>query len=299
MATINFNDGIFAQEALQAFTAALTPLSAFSRSFSSATAQKGNAVYVPRVEQVTPTTFAYANNSGVPYEGSDGTVNTVTITLDKHQIVTCDLTDIDVANSSAAEISHFAQQQGRALGKRVQQAIWASFTTANFGVAIVSTSIQHYGRAGIASARLAMAKRDVPIEDLSLILNEDANHVLLGDSNITQAYAYGGAEAIRNGEVSRVLGLDTYHTNLMITTESLVGVVAHPDGIAVAIRYLQPLGPGEYMSVLKLVDPTSGITMGYRRHYNPGKGKMFASFECLFGFGVGLSLGVGLLKRND
>jgi hypothetical protein len=90
-----------------------------------------------------------------------------------------------------------------------------------------------------------------------------------------------------------------YDNNIIPTNGiSLVGVAAHPDSVAVACRYLEPQDRGPYASVLRVVDP-SGIVMGYRRHMNSGKGKMFASFEALFGFAVGLSLGLGVLTRTD
>ena len=72
-----------------------------------------------------------------------------------------------------------------------------------------------------------------------------------------------------------------YHSNIIPTNGiSLVGIAAHPDSVAVACRYLQPQDSGPYASVQRLVDP-SGIVMGYRRHMNPGRGKMYASFEAI------------------
>lgn len=65
------------------------------------------------------------------------------------------------------------------------------------------------------------------------------------------------------------------------------------------MRYLEPQAPGAYLAAEKVVDSQSGIVMGYRRHYNQGKGKMYGNLECLFGFTLGLTLGLGLLVRND
>lgn len=91
-----------------------------------------------------------------------------------------------------------------------------------------------------------------------------------------------------------------YDSNIIPTNGiSLVGVAAHPDSLAVACRYLPPQDNTPYASARSLVDPDSGITMGYRRHMSPGRGKMYASFEALFGFAVGLSLGLGILTRTD
>lgn len=297
MSTINFNDKIFAQEALQAFSASLTPLNVFSHSFDQSAKNIGSAVIVPLVGTMTATTFSYSNNSDVPYEGSGGTITALTVNLDQHVITTIDITDYQ--HGPGVDFTTFAQQQGRALGKEVIRRLWSTFTVANFGASIVNLSIDQYGARSLAKARLGLKKRDVPSSSLSAIVNEDAFGTMLADESFSNASMYGGSEAIREGKIPRAFGLDVYSSNIMPTNGiSLVGVAAHADAIALAMRYLEPQAPAAYDSAQKLVDE-NGITMGYRRHYNAGKGKMYVNFECLFGFTFGLTLGLGLLTRND
>jgi hypothetical protein len=299
MATINFNDSIFAQTALEAFVAALSPLSLFSHSYNAEATQKGSAVYVPRIDALTATTFAGYSDSTFPYENSGGTINTITVNVDQQFISTVDLTDLQAVNSSAAEISNFAGLQGKTLAKQVWQRIATIFTTVNFGAAVQSISIANYGYTAGASIRTVMAKRDVPIEDLNMIVNQDVNHAFLSNSTVYQNYIFNG-DVARTGRVGQIAGVPVYPVNIMPTNGiSLVGVIAHPDSVAVACRYLPPLASEAYISAQRMVDPGSGIVLGYRRHYNPGRGKMYASFEALFGFAVGLSLGLGILVRTD
>ena len=47
-----FNDKIYTQEVLNAFTAGLAPLRAFTRSFSPEARRKGDAIIIPRVDAV-------------------------------------------------------------------------------------------------------------------------------------------------------------------------------------------------------------------------------------------------------
>lgn len=298
MSTINFNDGIFAQEALQAFVANSPLLTLFSHSYNAEAAQKGNAIYVPRVDALTATTFSYTDNSGFPYEQSGGTINTITVTLDQQFICPVDISDLQSANSSAAEITNFARQQGKVLAKQAFQKIATLFTTANYGAAVVNVGIASYGYSVGASIRTVMAKRDVPIENLTMIVNADVQNSFLRDSVIYQNYVFNGNVA-QTGVVPRVAGIPVVETNVLPATASVVGVVAHPDSVALACRYLEPINPGSYISAMRVVDDASGVVMGYRRHYNPGRGKMFANFEVLFGMAVGLSLGLGLLTRSD
>ena len=299
MSTINFNDGIFAQEALQAFTANAPWLGLFSHSYNDESAQKGSAVYVPRVDALVATTFNYTDNSGFPYEQAGGTVNTITVTLDQQFIVPIDISDLQSANSSAAKVVSFARQQGKAMAKAMWQRIATIFTTVNFGLAVQNISIGNYGYTAGVSIRTTLAKRDVPIDSVNLIINEDVQNSFLNDSIVYQNQVFGvNANIAMTGIVPKVAGMPVYETNVMPSNGiSLVGIAAHPDSVALACRYLEPVNPGSYLDARSVVDDTSGFVMGYRRHYSPGRGKMFVNFEGLFGFAVGLSLGLGLLTR--
>lgn len=301
MSTVNFNDKIFVQEALQQFTLSMTPINAFSRSFSGAASRVGDSVSVPRVEKLTATTFDYATNSGSPYEAGGGEINTITIPILQHKIVTVDITDIQSVNSSAAQIDNFARQQGKALGLLVLQTIFGAFTTVNFGAALSAVSIGVLSRLAVSGGRKEMVKRGVSMAQSSLIANPDFYQNLLDDGNISESLKYGGAEAIREARIPRLYGMDTYEAAALPGNGlvSLAGMIVHPDALGVAIRVLQPQDTSTYLAVETAVDDETGIAMGYRRHFNPGKGRHYASFECLFGFSVGLSLGGGLFRRND
>lgn len=294
MATINFNDAIFARRALTAFTARLSSLRIFATDFSGLAAQKGNAIYVPRVDALTATTFAYTNNSSRPYEGDGGSVNTITVNLNNHHIVPVQITDIDAVNSSAATGDKLAATAGRDLGKRVLQTIWSLITTGTFGSAAVTTSSANWSKTAIRQFRLALANDNVGLDNgFNVVCNETAFDGLLGDSNLSQAYLYGGPEVIRNARIPGVFGAEIYGSNLVPANGvSLTGFACVPDAIAVAMRYLAPQESGAYAAAFQVTDPESGFTMGYRRHFQPGTGKLHINLECLFGYAAGLTLGL-------
>jgi hypothetical protein len=289
MATIALNDKIFTQTALQAFVAKLAPLNAFTRDFSGETARKGDAVIVPLISGITATTF---NNS---YEVGGGTINFATITVDKHRIASVDLTDVQVANSSAAVIDNLAIQAGEALAKIVLQDIFSTITTTNFGAAVLTTASANYSITQVGALRKTLAARDVPTDRLSLIADADIYNALLTSNGVAQALNYGGAEAVRDGMIPRLLGLSVYESNVIPANglTKLAAFAVHPDSIALAMRYLAPQAPGEYLAAEQVV-ASNGISMGYRRHYNTATGKHFANFECLFGFTPALTLGLAI-----
>jgi hypothetical protein len=299
MSTINFNDKIFAQEALQAFVSSIRPLSLFSHSYNGEAARKGDAIYIPRVDALVATTFAGYSDTTFPYEQSGGTINTITLTIDQQFITTVDLTDLQTVNSSAADFSVLARQQGKAIAKQVWQRIATLWTTVNYGAALLNISVANFGYTAGAAINTAMAQRDIPIDDLSMIVNYSVHDAFLKDPIVYANYSFNN-DVAQTGKVGRVAGIPVYPTNIIPSNGiSLVGIVAHPDACAVACRYLPPQDPGAYASTQRVVDDESGIVLGYRRHMNPGRGKMYASFEALFGFAVGLSLGIGILTRTN
>jgi len=303
MSTINFSDKIFVQEALQAFTTKLAPVfGVFAKSYSGEASRKGDAIAVPRVDPLTASTFDYANNSGFPYETEAGQIGTITVNLNEHQIVGVDITDIQYVNSSAAEMGNFARQQGKALATRVMNKLFASLTVDTYAAAVASATIGGLGRTKLAEARKAMVNRGVPSDSLSLVVLPDLFETLLNDANLTQAFQYGGSEVIREANIPRLLGMNVFETTIapIGASASLVGFIAHPDSMAIAVRQLTPQDSGaSYLAVETAVDDETGLGFTYRRHFNPGKGRHFASFECLWGFSHALTLGLGLLRRTD
>jgi|688.fasta_scaffold62577_2 hypothetical protein len=302
MAT-TFVDKIYTQEVLRAFTAGLAPLNAFSKSYSPEARRKGDAIIIPRVDALSTTTFAYANNSGSPYETEGGVIAAITLNLDQHQIVGVDITDVQYASSGSSDIINFAQNQGRALARKCIGNIFGLLSIANFGnAAATAVSIANTGLTQIRAARKTLVDRQVPMENVSLVASSELYQSLLGDSNVTNAFNFGGSEAVREARIPRLYGMNTYETNALPLggTLSLIGFLAHPDSIALAVRTLQPQDAGDsYLAVETVVDEETGLGFTYRRHFNPGKGRHFASVECLFGFATALTLGIGLLRKAD
>ena len=291
MATVSFNDTIFAQEALNAFNAALSPISAFSRNISSEARNKGDAIVVPFISALTATTF---NATTANYQSGGGAVTSNTVNLNQHNIVTMDLTDIQVANSSGARFDAIAAQAGRALAAKVLENIWKVITTSNFGAATVTTSEASYTLAQIIAFRKQLSLNNVPLDMVSCFFNPVVGAALLGSSNVLQAYALGDNSAVRTGSLGKLVGFDTYETNILPTAStSLVSFAAHPDSINLAMRYLAPQDTSMYLAAEQVSAP-NGITMGYRRSFDPAKGIHYGAFECFYGVATGLTLGLVL-----
>lgn len=283
MATINsaLNDKLIAQAALESFTADLEPLSIFTTSYSNEVVRRGASVEVPLIANLTATTF---DNS---YEVDGGTMNKVTINVDTHRLVTVSLSDTEYSKSSVAEITKFATQQGKALAQSVLTTVYNLFVTTASSAAQYSATLTNLSAFTITNARSlrkALSDEKVPLTGRSLILNTSLYDSLLSQSGLLDAGQFGARDVIADARVPRVLGMSVYESLILPTNSiSLSAIAVHPNAAAIAVRALEPQAPSEYLSATTVTDPQSGLTLGYRRHYNPGTGKHYVSFECVFG----------------
>jgi hypothetical protein len=283
MATINssLNDRLIAQAALESFTADLEPLSIFTTSYSNEVVRRGASVEVPLIANLTATTFADS------YEADGGTMNKVTINVDTHRIVTVSLSDTEYSKSSAAEITKFATQQGRALAQSVLTSFYNLFVTTAGSAAQFSATLTNLSAFTITNARAlrkALSDEKAPLTDRALILNTTLYDSLLSQSGLLDASQFGGRDVIAEGRVPRILGMNAYESLILPTNSiSLAAMAVHPNAAAIAVRALEPQAPSEYLAATVVNDPQSGLTLGYRRHYNPSSGKHYVSFECVFG----------------
>jgi hypothetical protein len=283
MATINssLNDRLIAQAALESFTADLEPLSIFTTSYSNEVVRRGASVEVPLIANLTATTFADS------YEADGGTMNKVTINVDTHRIVTVSLSDTEYSKSSAAEITKFATQQGKALAQSVLTSFYNLFVTTAGSAAQYSATLTNLSAFTITNARAlrkALSDEKAPLTDRALILNTTLYDSLLSQSGLLDASAFGSRDVISEGRVPRILGMNAYESLILPTNSiSLAAMAVHPNAAAIAVRALEPQAPSEYLAATVVNDPQSGLTLGYRRHYNPSSGKHYVSFECVFG----------------
>jgi len=291
MATIasGLNDQIIAQAAIEGFASALAPLDSFSTDYSNETVNKGSVVHVPLVSAITAGTTENA------YETEDTAgLTSVDVTLSSYAKATVGITDKQFNNSSAARLELFARQQGKAVAKKIIQTAWALILNANYS-SKVTKALSSFTAADIRALRKAMTNNDVPPENRALFLAPDFYDKLIGDTSITIASAlhYGGTEVIREGRIPRYLGFQLFESTIIPdNSENLVGFGVHPTALAVAIRPIEPQAPGEYLESRIVTDEASGISLGYRRHYQAAKGTHYVTFDAYFGAAVGNAAGI-------
>lgn len=289
MATLtNVNDKIISQKALEGFTEYLHPLNMFSTSYSDETKQKGDTVIVPLVGTLTATTF------NQDYQVGGGTLTAVTINLNVHKIVSLDLTDVQFANSSNAQLSKWGFQAGQALATAITQHVFSYVTSGSpsFFATGYTYPVASWNVSRVLTVRQAMTVAKVPLDNRSLFLDPTSYGQMLADSNLSYAMYNGNDGALREGRVPRVYGFDVRESNLIPTTDTMYGFACHPSALALAIRALAPQAPSAYEAAGIVTNPDTGATLGMRRHYQPATGKHYLNFEALFGATPAITAGL-------
>lgn len=288
-----FNDTLFGQTVFQQLVDILLPLNIWSTDLSSEVVAPGSAVVVPLFGNVTSTSFVQGASA---YEGTGGTISAITVTMDKRYITPVDLTPQQIADSSnARRLDAFGMQLAQATANKLLQDVFSVLTTTNFGAAVLTTASANYSRTQLIEARKQLAAAGVR-GSKAFVGNLAVEAALLGDTNLVLALNRGDSNAIKDGTLGKLFGLDIYGTDVLPTNSiSLIGFCAGQEGVAVAMRNLGNYLPQEeYSAFEQYVDSDSGISMLYTRHWNRAAGKWFINTHVLFGYSAAVTGAVKL-----
>ena len=281
---------------LETFVAALMPLRAFLTDFSSEFVERGKTVHVPVVG---------AANASYDFKGSyaqnaDSNVDTIPVELTKHKVQSLHLTDKEYSESSVISLERLARSKARQLAQDVLQDIWGAILSADYDQAIPALAATGFDAGKVLKIREACAAKNMPVSERSLILDDSFYTNLLGDDKISHSYLTQMSQpSLMEARIPRVYGFDIYETTILPENgEKLVGFAAHPRGLAIANRYLMPLRPESYLEAGPVTDPTTGITLGYRRYYDNYSSKEIAAFECVYGFKPAIKEGILRIAKS-
>jgi len=284
------NDDIISSGAFQAFVKKMTPLSAFSRDFSSDVARPGDRVSIFR--ETYPDVAAADKTTQADYTIQDCDSDSVEVVLAQPKYVSWALDDTEVANSSAVSMDRYGSGKGNHIATAVVQDILDVVTNANFGAAGFVGAATTFDVDDVFDLKDAMDDDDVPESGRSLVLSNAYATNLLKD-NTLQTNQNAGDGALREGSIGRVAGFDVFTSNIIPgNSENLVGFAATSDAIAVAMRYLQPQEGNTYSRAEPITEQDSGLTLGLRDWYDNDSGTRKRVLECVFGKLTGNATGI-------
>lgn len=266
-------------EALQANAA---PVASFANNYTAALVNGGETVKVPVYPAVTASTTKndYENTTGV-------TITSVDVTLDKYQKHTGYLDDFEDNKLQIDTWGGQINESVKAVLKAVFQDMWTLMVAANF------TETASYTGAGsafdtddVALYRRDLNKMGVKASPRNFLMTSDYSTGLVQDGALKDLSASGNVEALREGTVSRVAGLNILEADLITdNSENVVGWAGSPNSIGVAIRPLMPQSGAEKVQDFRtFTEPQTGLTMGLRIHYSAATGRKFYTVECQYGY---------------
>lgn len=285
------NNDIIANGVISGFTAGIAPLAALTTDFSSAAAQKGDRVSVPRLASALD---AAADKSvGGAYTIQDVDSDAVEIVLSNHKYVSMGADDIEVANSSAFNLERYGIRKGNLLAKTIFQAVLGEITNANFGAAALTSTAANFDEDDVADLANVADEADWAADNRYLVLSPDYITSLRKAAAIKDTSGY-GYNAIQSGNIPMLHGFKIIMSNYIPANgENLVGFITDGSGIASAFRYLIPQGGHKYDRAEPRVGD-GGITLGLREWYSEDYGNRRIVMESVYGFETGLAAG---LKR--
>ena len=285
------NNDIIANGVIQGFTAGIAPLAALTTDFSSAAAQKGDRVSVPRLASALDA--AADKTVGAAYTIQDIDSDAVEVVLSNHKYVSMGADDIEVANSSALILERYGVRKGNLLAKTIFQAILGEITNANFGAAAHTGVAANFDEDDVADLANVADEADWPADNRYLVLSPDYINALRKVAAIKDTSGY-GYNAIQKGDIPMLHGFKVIMSNYIpANAENLVGFITDGSGIATAFRYLVPQ-PGNKYDRAEPVVGDGGITLGLREWYSEDYGNRRVVMESVYGFETGLAAG---LKR--
>ena len=279
-----------AHRSLDTLIPQLPAIRIFATDFSDEVAVSGGSVItrVATAPSVGALTTGYAANA------QSVTTTAKTVTLGAVTGLVIGFTDEEWAKSNIRLDDLFIKPGINAIANDMIDTALALITASAFSTAAFTGAASAFDEDDVADLAKALTDANVPKQNRSLVLSPAYFHHLLKQDAVKMAYAYGGAEAIRMGEIPNLHGFKVIeYTDVPANGEHLVGFACAPQGICVAARV--PATPADFKGEIENVtDPESGFTLQLRRWYSEDYGQHFLSMGALYGAAVGVA---GNLKR--
>jgi len=283
----------FIKEAMGAFTAILLPITALSFATSEQAASPGDVIKVPYATNMSSSgVFDYTNG----YQGDSNSIGVKSVTLDNLVYQKFSLTDTDAAKLSSEAVTTLARQAGERLANDViSQSIATTVTNTNFPTSASVTYGQLTSSLGFVELVTQADNAKWTQDNRNLILTPDAWGSLLKNSDIAQAFSYGGSQVIQNALPEKVYGFNTFKTTVDLPN-GCKGLVLNPNSILTAFGVHKPSDQGKRYVETQTATDKQGITISMRTWYDPDLATTKYVLECLFGNEVGNSS--KLLKKS-
>lgn len=283
-----------ADGALRVMQSDVKPMAVFSTNFSPAPSDRYGSVVVPL------TTAGGTSSNFDPATGygkGDTTVSERTVTLNRHKFQSWHITDIEAVKSSFMSVANIGVEKAQKLLIDVFQDVLSVVTAANYGNAAtdkLTVTAAAFDRDDLVDLATLCDSADWPEISRNVLL-KPAHWRAVTKDEATASDVY-GASAIRQSAPNG-FPMDGFagvwrSNSIPANAQSLEGFACLPSAIAIANRYLPPVGGGGDGMYIPIVEPQTGLTLGYREYYDNNSGARIAVLECFYGYTLGLATAI-------
>jgi hypothetical protein len=245
---------IWAQEILANLRNYIVLAKLVNKDYSGAVAQYGSQVNVPLPVSLTAQDIPYATTT------NSVTLATKPVPLNKWKGVPIQITDLAMAQSRADIMSQLTRAAAIAMAEAIENDLFALYPSASASVGTAGTNLVP---SVIAQARQTLVQNKVPASERKfLVVHPKDYQALLTSQNVSYALNLGTSQAIQQGQLPMLYGMEVYESQLVPqaagTPTTTYNLALARDAIALVTRPLP--APQAAVRSAVITDDESGLT---------------------------------------
>lgn len=290
-----------ARAAFKAFVSKLAPFRVFATDFSNEVADHGSVVNARLIPAAGAAGDLQNDHSGSRFAAAaDTTVTSLPITLNQQPIEGFTVTDEEYNSIRGDIMSDTLMKKiiltANSVGKAGLDYVFNLITAAAFPTVAFTGGAATFDLDDVIDINSVLADAGWPVDEelaIAMVLKSTYRASLKKDNAIQDLSKSGIPDVIRRGSLDQV---DVFRLVQAPTlppaggtpaTENLVGFVATPEAIGIAMRPVRSQAPERLEHEEIMIDDESGLIMVYRVAYDPDTGKLYHTIETLFGAAKG------------
>ena len=273
---------VWAQEILANLRANIVLAKLVNRDYDAAVSEYGKTINVPQ-----PVILGTQTMPVDPTTTTNLSLSTLPVNLDQwitsEPVTVSDIASIQSRPDIMAQITTAASI---AVCEKIESTLWATAAAAAYSVGTAGTDVVPVV---LAKARQLLIQNKVPqLAQRYAVLSPKDYAAVLTSQNVSYALNYGGADAIREGKVPTLYGLEIHESQLVpsvagtpVTTQNLVFA---RDYMTLVTRPL-PLPEANVLAAI-VTDSETGLAFRMTLGYDQYKGASVFKIDVLFGTAI-------------
>lgn len=285
MAVTNSDIAEIVQEAIAAPSAVYVEPESFSTKLSDESKELNDVLKVGVYSKGTAETF---NASTQNYETDNGGgLDYKSVTLDQHFKDTFTIAN----NITRYDMMQFVRSSSIAVMEKAMKFYYDQITEATYGADVFTGLASTFDSDDVADLWQVAQDAEYNSEGRSLVLTNPYYTALLKDANLKQWDQSNSTETLRESMVTRLNNFEVLSSNVLATAapavgaENLVGFITDKSALAIAtaVPAISDDESANQVITTALMQADNGLTMQFRKHYNPATGAVYGTVEMLTG----------------